>query len=203
MVALATAHRALWKLKSKMIPASYFHQGLPYDDFLAKHGSDLDRRKWAAVYDVCELSDAQTALIGGFVREMRVLCFAGAWCGDCVQQCPILRRIEQASDKITVRYIDRDASDELKGIMSICGAARVPQVAFFSEEDFFVGHYGDRTLARYRQMADQLAGAACGSGIVTADDPVQAAVIQEWINEFERPQLMLRTSARLREKHGD
>jgi hypothetical protein len=29
------------------------------------------------------------------------------------------------------------------------------------------------------------------------------AVTQEWLDVFERAQLILRTSARLREKHGD
>ena len=29
------------------------------------------------------------------------------------------------------------------------------------------------------------------------------AVTQDWLDEFERAQLILRTSARLRQKHGD
>ena len=32
---------------------------------------------------------------------------------------------------------------------------------------------------------------------------MSAAVLQEWLNEFERVQWMLRLSPRLRQKHGD
>lgn len=186
-----------------MISASHFHSGLTYDDFLSRYGSETDRRKWAASDDAVELTDSQQQLLSGFVREMRVLCFAGAWCGDCVQQCPIFRRFELASDKVQLRMVDRDADNELKSAMQLCGAARVPQLVIFTEEDLFAARLGDRTLTKYRQMADALSGNSCSSGIVAKGDPVQASIIQDWLNEFERVQLTLRTSARLREIHGD
>jgi hypothetical protein len=50
--------------------------------------------------------------------------------------------------------------------------------------------------------ADQL-GAACPTGIVPEEQSLLAAVTQDWLNEFERIQLILRTSARLRAVHGD
>lgn len=183
--------------------ANHFHNGLLYDDFLTQHGTDAHRSNWNSVYEAVSLSDTQTETIKAFTREMRVLCFAGAWCGDCVEQCPILQRIAELNDFIELRFVDRDASEELKESMILCGGARVPQMIIFSEEDFFVSRYGDRTLAKYRQMAGNITGAACSTGITLKDDPLQQAVIQEWIDQFERAQLILRTSARLREKHGD
>ena len=39
---------------------------------------------------------------------MRVLCISGIWCGDCVQQGPLLERIAQANKCIDLRWIDRD-----------------------------------------------------------------------------------------------
>ena len=55
----------------------------------------------------------------------------------------------------------------------------------------------------YRQLAAQLGGEACATGLVSKTDPVGVQVVQDWLNEFERVQLMLRLSARLRQKHGD
>ena len=58
-------------------------------------------------------------------------------------------------------------------------------------------------MARYRQMAAEQLGAACPTGLVPPGTEILASVVQEWLNEFERIQLMLRTSGRLRQLHGD
>jgi hypothetical protein len=74
---------------------------------------------------------------------------------------------------------------------------------FLSEDSQVVGWYGDRTLAKYRQLAAEQLGASCPTGLVVPDRPLLEAVIQDWLDEFERAQLVLRLSSRLRQKHGD
>ncbi|MCC7087208.1 MAG: thioredoxin family protein [Pirellulales bacterium] len=183
--------------------ASKFSAGLKYHDFLAKHGSDEHRRRWAAMYERAQLTPVQRELLGGFVREMKVLCLAGAWCGDCVNQCPIFQRFTEVSPRIDLRYFDRDVHADLQTELSICGGQRVPVLVFLSEDDAFVGMYGDRTLAKYRQMAIDHLGSSCPTGIVPPRQELIDAVVQDWLNEFERAQLVLRLSSRLRQKHGD
>ena len=84
-----------------------------------------------------------------------------------------------------------------------CGAARVPGLLFLSEDNFVCGRYGDRTLAKYREMTQAQSGAACPTGIGEVDPALLNNVIQDWLNEFERIQLMLQTSGRLKALHGD
>jgi hypothetical protein len=48
-----------------------------------------------------------------------------------------------------------------------------------------------------------MAGANCPTGIVTAIDPLLLQVTQDWLDEFERVQWLLRLSPRLRQLHGD
>src|SRR5690606_29904239 len=108
----------------------------------------------------------------------------------------------EMTDTIQLRFFDRDDHEVIAKALQICGAARVPAVMFLSEDGFPCGRYGDRTLSKYRKMAADLTGAACPTGL-GRDDELLAAVVQEWLNEFERIQLMLRTSGRLRQKHGD
>src|SRR5438034_5501450 len=85
-----------------------FAQGLGYANFLSRHATPDQQRRWQAVYDGVTLSGEQRELLAGFEREMHVLCIAGAWCGDCVNQCPILARIEEQNSRIVVRFVDRD-----------------------------------------------------------------------------------------------
>jgi hypothetical protein len=183
--------------------AAKFPQGLKYHDFLAQYGSDEHRRRWQAVYERVALTDDQRKLLGGFVREMKVLCLAGAWCGDCVNQCPIFQHFFQGAPRIEIRYFDRDAHADLQAELQLCGGNRVPVLVFLSEDNQYCGAYGDRMLSKYRQMAAEQLGPACPSGIAPPDQDLLNAVAREWLAEFERVQLMLRLSSRLRQMHGD
>lgn len=101
-----------------------------------------------------------------------------------------------------LRFFDRDAHPDLAQELSICGGARVPVVVFLNEDDQPLARYGDRTLAKYRQMGAMLQGAACPSG-VAIDQKLLDASTQEWLDQFERAHWIARTSPRLRQKHGD
>jgi hypothetical protein len=74
---------------------------------------------------------------------------------------------------------------------------------FLSEDAQQVGWYGDRTLSKYRQLARDQLGPSCPTGIGAPDRDLLVAVTQDWLDEFERVQLLLRLSSRLRELHGD
>ena len=180
-----------------------FQAALPLRDFLAKYGSDGDRAKWLRAADQTRLTDAQKQLLGKFTRRTNALVLAGAWCGDCASQCPIFEAFAAASPVIATRYLDRDEHADVQAELRINGGNRVPVVVFFSEDGQEVARYGERTLARYRQLVSQLVGEACATGLVKADDPVQAQIVQDWLNEFERVQWILRLSPRLRKIHGD
>jgi hypothetical protein len=178
-------------------------RALSYHDFLNQYGTDAHRARWAAVYERVRLTDQQRRLLAGFRREMKVLVMAGAWCGDCVEQCPIFQRFAEASPAIALRFCDRDASPDLQQELTICGGARVPAVVFLSEDGHEVGRYGDRTLSKYRKIASEQLGDVCSVGAVPPEESLLAATVQDWLDEFERVQLILRTSPRLRKKHGD
>jgi thiol-disulfide isomerase/thioredoxin len=180
-----------------------FHSALGYREFLSKHGSEEHQRRWADMHARVTLSAEQQALLADFRRVMPVLCMAGAWCGDCVNQCPIFDHFAAATDKIQLRFIDRDADPKVSEALQICGGARVPVVVFFSEDGTEVARYGDRTLAKYRHMIAAASGASCPTGLVAPGAELLTAVTQEWLNEFERAQYLLRLSGRLRQKHGD
>jgi thiol-disulfide isomerase/thioredoxin len=183
--------------------ASKFEAGLNYTDFLDKYGSGQHAIRWAGIHDQVKLTQAQTDLLSLFVREMKVMVFAGAWCGDCANQCPVFEHFAAATPKLHIRYYDRDDNPDLGDLISTCGAHRVPAVLFLSEDNYVCGRYGDKTLSKFRDLAEKQLGAACPTGIGGEPQSMLDAVLQDWLNEFERIQLMLRLSGRLRQLHGD
>jgi thiol-disulfide isomerase/thioredoxin len=176
---------------------------LPYDQYIA-NGKPEQQENWKKVYDQVRLTDEQSQLIRSFIRQMKVIVLSGMWCGDCVQQCPIFQKIAEANPaKINLKWADRDAQPELQDKLMINGGKRVPVVLFAAEDNTLAGWYGDRTLGRYRAIAQRQLGPSCPlpGAPVSADE--LALTIQEWIDQFERIHLMLRLSTRLRQKYND
>jgi hypothetical protein len=180
-----------------------FESASPYRDFLARHATPDQRSRWDAFHARVSLTPAQTAVLAGFVRRMPVLVLAGAWCGDCVNQCPIFAHFAAAAPSIDLRFLDRDARPDIAAHLKVCGGQRVPVAAFFSEDFTPVLFYGDRTLAAYRAAAAAQLGATCASGAVPPPADQIGAVVSDWLDQFERVHLILRLSARLRQVHGD
>lgn len=180
-----------------------FADALPYGPFLDRYAKPAQRTRWDAMHARVALDDAQVALLRGFVRKMPVVVLNGAWCGDCINQVPIFDHFARSSPALDLRLLDRDALPEVREALAINGGHRVPVAVFLSEDFREVARYGERTLSRYRQLAIEQLGPSCPTGLVPPDDDATRAVVREWLAEFERAQLLLRLSPRLRELHGD
>jgi hypothetical protein len=183
--------------------ADKFAAALPYERYVAT-GTDEQQRRWQQVYAAARLTEAQGRLLAGFTRDMKVLIVSGVWCGDCVQQCPLLQRCAEVNPaRIDLRLLDRDEHRDLAAKVRINAGDRVPVVLFLAEDYELCGVYGDRTLNRYRALAARQLGPSCPTGIVPPGPDELAVTLQDWLNEFERVQLMLRLSARLRQRYND
>src|SRR5207244_1478008 len=133
----------------------------------------------------------QCQLLAAFRRQMNVACLAGAWCGDCINQCPIFEYFAAAAPVIQVRYLDRDEHADAQRELQINAGNRVPVLVFFSEDGFETARYGERTLSKYRQLMQTQGGPMCPTGISAPDDSLLAQVTQDWLGEFERVQWLL------------
>jgi hypothetical protein len=180
-----------------------FAGALEYSSFLDRYASAAQRQRWDAMHALFSLNAEQSSRLAPFSRRMPVLCLAGAWCGDCINHCPVFDHFARAQRLIELRFLDRDARPEVRSLLAINGGQRVPVLVFLSEDWFEVSRYGDRPLSTYRQMAAQEFGAACPSGTFAPPAEMLKTIATEWLNEFERAQLILRLSPRLRARYGD
>jgi Thioredoxin len=183
--------------------SNVFAEGLPYAPFLDRYASPAQRARWEAARTRFSLQAEQQTRLAGFSRRMPVLCLAGAWCGDCINACPIFDHFAKASPSIDLRFLDRDARPEIRSALAINGGHRVPVVVFLSEDWFEVARYGDRPVSTYRRMAAEQIGPACPTGFLAPPAEATAELANDWLDEFERSQLILRLSPRLRSLHGD
>jgi hypothetical protein len=155
-----------------------------------------------------KVTSEQKQLLASFTRTMNVMCLAGAWCGDCINQCPAFDHFAAAAPVIRLRYLDRDDHADVQRELQINGGNRVPVIVFLSEDGLEVARYGERTLSKYRQLMRDFTGPSCPTGIPDQSPERErrdslSQVTQDWLNEFERVQWLLRLSPRLRQIHGD
>ena len=180
-----------------------FTSALPYQRYL-ESATEEQRQRWQKVYEAAGLTDEQKQLLAGFVRQMKILVFSGVWCGDCIEQCPLIQRIAEGNPaKIDLRFVERLRDSELPPEFRINAGSRVPVAIFLSEDDQWCATVGDRTISRYRAVALRKLGAFCPTGIVAPDKDELNATLADWLNEVERVQLMLRLTPRLRQKYQD
>ncbi len=181
-----------------------FQQAVAYESFITM-GDPGHQPQWDQRYSQLELDDAQRSLVESFTRRMPILTLTGTWCGDCALQGAALQRIAEANpDCLNLRFLMRDESHaDLITKCQINAGFRVPVTWFLAEDFEPVAVFGDRTLSRYRSMARKALGDEQSNvHAPPPDDPVRT-VLQEMLDEVERAHLILRTSPRLREKHGD
>ena len=180
-----------------------FEAGLPFDAFVGAARGEGMHLPWLERFSQLELTDPQRRLVADFERDMHVLCMTGPWCGDCALQGASMARIAEANpDRIRLRFLNRNDHPELQISVPINAGFRVP-ITFFMAEDFEpVARFGDRTLSRYRSMAQKALGDAAPVLAPPPADPVRA-VLLEMLDQFERAQLILRLSTRLRQRHAD
>jgi thiol-disulfide isomerase/thioredoxin len=183
--------------------STIFAEALPYAPFLDRYATAAQRARWTTQHGQFQLLPTQRELLGSFVRSMPVLCVAATWCGDCIEQCPVFDHLAQATSRIAMRFLDRDANPGVRDLLAINGGYRVPVVVFLSEDWFEVSRYGERTLSIYRRLAGEQVVNTCSTGIIAPASDTRSAITAEWLAEFERAQLILRLSPRLRAKYRD
>jgi len=181
---------------------SHWERAVGYESHVAG-GKEPQIARWRNHEAAVRLDDGHRARLSGFVRAMRLLCMSGVWCGDCARLGPVLHAIAGVTPGLELRFLDRDSHPELRDLLRIAGAARVPNTLILSEDFFLVDRLGDRALATYRRMAAEKLGPACPTGIGPPPADELAAITDELVDDLERAQLTLRLSPMLRQRYGD
>lgn len=182
----------------------HFETALSWEDFL----TDSERSyadQWRSIAEsLPALPDPQRQLLEGLNRQLNVLVYVGVWCGDCVRQGPMFKRIaDQIGDNVDLRYYDREGSAELQDELRVMGALRVPVVVFLSEDYHEICRFGDRGLTNYRAKLARDRGEATGPPQFPPPDAEMTAEQLDWADLFERALIMLQLAPPLRKRYED
>ena len=178
------------------VTSARFAQGLTYEAYKAQMTRNRDRLE--ANERRFELEPADLAAFQRLPRRLPVLVLAEDWCGDVIDNLPILGRIAAASGKLELRIFLRDQNPDLMDQYLNQGQFRsIPVFVFFDEHFVEIGRFIERpasvTERRARQRRELFAHhPEFGSSDTPADqlpEDVRVTLMQETtrLREVSKP----------------
>lgn len=120
-----------------------FMQGMTYEAF--KAGMTRNQERFATNERGVRLEPADVATFAGLARPLHVLVLAEDWCGDVIDNLPVLGRLAAESGKLDLRVFLRDQNLDLMDQYLKQGQFRsIPVFAFFDDEFRDLGHFSER-----------------------------------------------------------
>jgi hypothetical protein len=131
-----------------------FEQGITYDEFKAQMTRNQSR--FEANERRFELDPASLAVFQSLPRPLNVLVLAEDWCGDVIDNLPILGRIAAASGKLNVRVFLRDKNLDLMDQYLNQGKFRsIPTMVFFDDDFNEIGRFTERPASVTERRAQR------------------------------------------------
>jgi hypothetical protein len=125
------------------VTAERFAQGMSYQDFRAQmtrnqERFDTNERK-------VEIDPADLAVFKALPRPLHVLVLAEDWCGDVIDNLPVIGRLAAESGKLDLRIFLRDQNPDLMDQFLNRGEFRsIPVFAFFDDQFREIGRFIER-----------------------------------------------------------
>ena len=125
------------------ITAERFHEGLTYDEWKAQMTRNQER--FQANESQFELKPDDLAFFKNLPQPVHVLVLAEDWCGDVIDNLPILGQLARESEKLNVRVFLRDQNVDIMDQYLSKGEFRsIPVFAFFDDQFQELGRFIER-----------------------------------------------------------
>lgn len=131
-----------------------FEQGLTYDGF--KGQMTRNQERFAANERDVVLDPADLEAFRALPRPLNVLVLAEDWCGDVIDNLPVLGRLAAESGKLNVRVFPRDANLDIMDQFLKDGQFRsIPVFVFFDDAFNEIGRFIERPASVTERRAQQ------------------------------------------------
>lgn len=132
------------------ITKARFDQGMSYDAYKAQ--MTRNRERLEANEQAVELAPADLAYFQNLPQSLNVVALAEDWCGDVINNLPVLGQLAAASGKLNVSIFLRDQNLDIMDQYLKDGQFRsIPVFVFFDENFRELGHWIERP-ARIHEM---------------------------------------------------
>lgn len=133
-----------------------FAQGMTYDEYKAQMTRNQERL--AENEALVTLPAEEVAFFAGLPERLHVLALVEDWCGDVLNNVPVLMRLAEESGTLDVRFFLRDQNPDLMDRYLNEGVHRsIPVFALFDDAFNPLGHWIERPARISAQTEAMLA----------------------------------------------
>lgn len=169
-----------------------FEQGMSYDAYKARMTRNRERLEANEATVVLNAEDE--AFFAGLPQQIHVLVITEDWCGDAMNNIPVLVCLARAGDRLDLRFVLRDQNPDLMARYLKDGQHHsIPVFVFFDANFRELGHWIERpaaisakqgaALAELFATAPELQGVALGTSPADLPEAARQRVIQ-FFNDF-------------------
>lgn len=153
-----------------------FEQGMTYEAYKAQ--MTRNRERLEENERTVQLDPAEVAALKNLPRAVDVLVLAEDWCGDVINNLPVLAHMAEASGKLNVRIFLRDQNLDIMDQYLKDGLHRsIPVFAFFGDDFRPIGHWIERpasiSLKQAAATGELFATAPELAGVAPGTSPAQ------------------------------
>lgn len=128
-----------------------FDQGMVYQDYLAQ--MTRNRERLEENFKTVQIAQQELDYFTSLPNTINVVAIVEDWCGDVINNLPVLTRIAEDGGKLSVRMFLRDQNPDLINQYLKEGKyASIPVFVFFDQEFRELGHWIERPAEITRQM---------------------------------------------------
>ncbi len=120
-----------------------FEQGMTYDEYKAQMTRNQER--FQANERFAQFAPEDVEALRSLPQTVNVLVIAEDWCGDVIDNLPVLGRLAQETGKFNIRVFLRDKNLDIMDQYLKEGQYRsIPVFVFFDEQFREIGHFIER-----------------------------------------------------------
>lgn len=89
-----------------------------------------------------QIPPEMSKILRGLAREVHIVAFAEDWCGDVVKFVPVLQRLAESAERITIRYHSRENANGIFERYLTNGGESIPKFIFLNDVFVECGNWG-------------------------------------------------------------
>ncbi len=148
----AISYSSYRKLISDLIASGKSSGPIQSEDLL--NYSKLNDRRMTRLDKTIQLSHETLLALKKNDKPITWLVLTEGWCGDAAQALPVINKIANESDLITLKIIFRDEHEELMGHFLTNGGRSIPKLLVLNSENDVLNTWGPRPNIATKMVQD-------------------------------------------------
>ena len=120
-----------------------FEKGITFKEFV-NGDSNSYREKTLEIYNKIDFHEENYRRIKEIKEKINILICAEIWCPDCMINVPVLEKMKEANENISISIVGKEGNEEYFQYFNEEGVLKIPTFVFLDEKFNVLGSFIER-----------------------------------------------------------